>query len=45
VIAFTLFGQPSWPETQIDQDAARVRADLDRLKSLIESAPSGPAAR
>ncbi len=45
VIAFTLFGQPGWSEARIDQDAARVRADLDRLKALIESAPSGPVAR
>jgi uncharacterized protein YndB with AHSA1/START domain len=36
LLAFTLVRQPGWSDARLDADAALVRADLDRLKALLE---------
>lgn len=41
VIAFTLFRQPDWSDERLEHDAALVRADLERLKQLIETEAGG----
>lgn len=43
VLTFTLFRQDGWTDTQFDDDAALVSADLARLKTMLEAEQSQSA--
>jgi Polyketide cyclase / dehydrase and lipid transport len=41
-LSFTLFRQPGWSHADFDRDEGLVRADLERLRALLESAAPDP---
>jgi sensor domain CHASE-containing protein len=42
-VVFTIGHRPDMTDEEFDRDAATVAADLDRLRQLLEAAPSAGA--